>query len=161
AAVYCAVYPHTVDALFEEAEARNMRLVAGKVLMDRNVPEALRDTAQQGYDESKALIGRWHGRGRALYAVTPRFAGSSSPDQLAAAGALCREHPGLRMQTHIAENLAEVAWVGTLYPERGDYLDVYDHHGLLAPGAVLAHGIHLEEDALCRCHAAGAALAHC
>jgi guanine deaminase len=94
ALVFCAVYPQSVDALFAEAERRNLRIVSGKVLMDRNCPAALRDTARSGYDQSKALIGRWHGRGRALYAVTPRWAGSSTPEQLELAGALWKEHPG-------------------------------------------------------------------
>jgi guanine deaminase len=161
ALVFCAVYPQSVDALFAEAERRNMRLVAGKVLMDRNAPERLRDTAQGGYDQSAALIKRWHGRGRSLYAVTPRYAGSSTPEQLELAGALWKEHPGVLMQTHIAENRAEVAFVQKLYPERRDYLDIYDHYGLIGRGALLAHGIYLGESELCRCHETGTALAHC
>src|SRR5204862_7176864 len=108
ALVFCAVYPQSVDALFAEAERRGMRMIAGKVLMDRNAPEALRDTAQQGYDDSKALIGRWHGRGRSLYAITPRFAGTSTPAQLDAAGRLWREHPDVLLQTHISENRRDV-----------------------------------------------------
>ena len=123
--------PRSVDALFAEAERRGMRIVAGKVLMDRNAPEELRDTAQQGYDESKALIARWHGRGRSLYAITPRFAGTSTPAQLDAAGTLWREHPGVLMQTHISENRREIEWTAELFPERKNYLDVYDHHGLI------------------------------
>lgn len=161
ALVFCAVYPQSVDALFAEAARRNMRIAAGKVLMDRNAPDGLRDTAQTGYDQSRALIERWHGHGRCLYAITPRFAGSSSPEQLEAAGALWRAYPDVLVQTHIAENRAEVTWVEGLFPERRDYLDVYDHYGLVGPRAVLAHGIHLSERAFCRCHEAGAALAHC
>ncbi|MGE0746379.1 MAG: guanine deaminase [Rhodospirillales bacterium] len=161
ALVFCAVYPQSVDALFEAAARRNLRLAAGKVLMDRNAPPALLDTAQAGYDDSKTLIARWHGRGRALYAVTPRFAGTSTAAQLDAAGALLREHPGVLMQTHIAENRREVAWIAALFPDRAGYLDVYDHHGLIGGRSVLAHGIHMSEAELCRCHAAGAALAHC
>src|SRR6186713_2263473 len=161
ALVFCAVYPQSVDALFAEAERRRMRIVAGKVLMDRNAPQALRDTAQRGYDESKALIARWHGRGRALYAITPRFAGSSTPEQLDIAGALWREHPEVLMQTHIAETLDEVAWMKELYPQRRDYLDVYAHYGLIGRRAVLAHGVHLDESEFERCHASGTALAHC
>ena len=161
AAVFCAVYPESVDALFAEAERRDMRLVAGKVLMDRNAPEALRDTAQSGYDQSKALIERWHGRGRAIYAVTPRFALTSSRGQLRAAGALLVEYPSVLMQTHIAENREEVARVRALYPERRNYLDVYDKHGLVGPRSVLAHGIHLDAAELHHCEQSGASLAHC
>ena len=161
ALVFCAVYPQSVDALFAEAERRGMRIIAGKVLMDRNAPEKLRDTAQQGYDDSKALIARWHGRGRSLYAITPRFAGTSTPAQLDAAGALWREHPDVFVQTHIAENRREIEWTAQLFPERKNYLDIYDHHGLVGRRVVLAHGVHLSEDELCRCHESGAALAHC
>jgi guanine deaminase len=161
ALVFCAVYPQSVDALFAEAERRGMRMIAGKVLMDRNAPDALCDSAQQGYDDSKALIARWHGRGRSLYAITPRFAGTSTPAQLDAAGSLWREHPDVLMQTHIAENRREVEWTAELFPERKNYLDVYDHHGLIGRRAVLAHGVHLSEDELCRCHESGTAIAHC
>ena len=118
ALVFCAVYPQSVDALFAEAERHGMRIVAGKVLMDRNAPEALRDTAQRGYDESKALIARWHGHGRSLYAITPRFAGTSTPAQLDAAGTLWREHPDVLMQTHISENRREIEWTAELFPQR-------------------------------------------
>ncbi|TMJ02166.1 MAG: guanine deaminase [Alphaproteobacteria bacterium] len=161
ALVFCAVYPQSVEALFAEAERRGMRVIAGKVLMDRNAPEKLRDTAQQGYDASKALIARWHGRGRCLYAITPRFAGTSTPAQLDAAGALWREHPDVFVHTHIAENRREIDWTADLFPERKNYLDIYDHHGLIGRRAVLAHGVHLSEDEICRCHESGTALAHC
>jgi guanine deaminase len=161
ALVFGSVHPVSVDALFAEAARLNLRLIAGKVLMDRNAPQALLDTAQSGYDQSKALIGRWHGRGRALYAITPRFAGSSTPAQMELAGALWREHPNVFMQSHIAENHKEIAWVRELYPERRDYLDVYEHFGLTGRRALYAHGIYLDESELCRCHASGTALAHC
>lgn len=161
AAVFCSVHPQSVDALFAAAARRDMRMVAGKVLMDRNAPEPLRDTAQSGYDESKALIERWHGKGRALYAVTPRFALTSTRGQLQAAGTLLQEHPGVLMQTHIAENRDEVARVRALYPERRNYLDVYDKYGLIGSRSVLAHGVHLDVAELHRCHQCGAALAHC
>jgi guanine deaminase len=161
ACVYCTVHPHSVDVLFEEAEALGLRLAAGKVLMDRNAPKALRDTAQSGYDQSAALIGKWHGRGRLLYAITPRFAGTSTPEQLAAAGALWRAHPDCLMQTHISENRQEVAWMKELFVERRHYLDIYDHHGLCGPGAVFGHGIWLEEPELERLHECGGAIAHC
>jgi guanine deaminase len=161
AMVFCAVFPQSVDALFEEAARRNMRLIAGKVLMDRNAPPALLDTPQQAYDQSKALIEKWHGRGRALYAVTPRFAPTSTPEQIELAGVLWKENPGTFVQTHVSENLAEVAWVRDLFPESKSYLDVYDRAGLVGRRALLAHGVHLTEDEFCRCHETGAAVAHC
>ena len=159
--VYCTVHSHSADILFEEAEALGLRLAAGKVLMDCRAPEGLMDTVQTGYDDSQALIAKWHGRGRLLYAITPRFAGTSSPAQLSAAGALWREHPDCLMQTHIAENKAEVTWIKELFPDRRHYLDVYDHHGLCGKGAVFGHGIWLEDGELQRLHDTGAAIAHC
>ncbi|HEY6513378.1 MAG TPA: guanine deaminase, partial [Burkholderiaceae bacterium] len=123
AAVFCTVHPQSVDALFEQADALNMRLIAGKVLMDRLAPAALADTARQGYDDSKALIAKWHGKGRLLYAVTPRFALTSSPEQMELAGALWAESPGTYLQSHVSENRDEVAQVLALYPQRTGYLD--------------------------------------
>ena len=161
AAVYCTVHPQSVDAFFEESAALDMRMIAGKVLMDRNAPEALRDTPKRGYDESKALIGKWHGKGRQLYCVTPRFAASSTPEQMEMTGALWAEHPGTYLQSHVSENRAEVAWVRELYPERKGYLDVYDHYGQLGPRAIYGHGIWLTEEELQRCHETGTAIAHC
>ena len=161
AAVFCAVYPASVDALFEAAERRGMRMVAGKVLMDRNAPAALLDTPERAYEESKALIERWHGRGRALYAITPRFAPTSSDAELEAAGALRREHPGTYVQSHLSESADEVAWVRDLFPERSDYLDVYAHHGLAGRGSIFAHGVHLTEAEWERLYETGTALAHC
>ena len=160
-AVHCTVHPQSVDALFEEAERLGLRTIAGKMLMDRNAPDVLLDTARRGYDESKALIGRWHGRGRLMYAITPRFAATSTPAQLEAAGALKTEHPACFVQSHIAESRREVAWVRKLYPRRKDYLDVYDHHGLLGQRAIYGHGIWLTEAELRRCHQSGTAIAHC
>jgi guanine deaminase len=160
-AVFCTVHAGSVDAFFEEAEALGMRMLAGKVLMDRNAPQALRDTAQLGYDDSKAALLRWHGRGRLLYCVTPRFAATSSAAQLDAAGALWHEHPGTYLQSHIAENRNEIAWIDELFPDRSGYLDVYDHHGLLGPRAIYGHGIWLSEGELARCHETGTAIAHC
>ena len=145
AVVYATSHPGSADALFEAAQTRRMRLWAGKVLMDRNAPEALRDTPQSAWDDSSALIERWHGTDRLGYAVTPRFAPTSTPEQLDVAAALCRENPGVLMQTHLSENAAEIAWVRELFPERRDYTDVYDHHGLLGPEALLGHGIHLSD----------------
>ena len=161
AMVYGTVHAHSVDVFFEEAQPRGLRMIAGKVMMDRNAPEALLDTAQTGYDQSKALIEKWHGVGRLGYAITPRFAPTSSPAQLDAAGALWREFPQAHLQTHISENSDEVAWVHTLFPERANYLDVYDHYGLVGKRAVFGHGIHLEETEWQRLFEAGAAVAHC
>jgi guanine deaminase len=161
AAVHCTVHPQSVDAFFEAAAALDMRMIAGKVLMDRNAPEGLTDTPIRGYDESKALIGRWHAKGRQLYCVTPRFAPTSSPEQMEAAGALWLESPGTYLQSHVSESRAEIAWVKQLYPERKGYLDTYEHYRLLGPRAIYGHGIWLTEDELRRCHETGTALAHC
>jgi guanine deaminase len=161
AAVYGTVHAGSVDALFAAALRRGMRMIAGKVLMDRHAPAALTDTAQSGYDESKALIARWHGRGRLAYAVTPRFAPTSTPAQLAAAGALVAEHPGTYLQTHLAETHEEIAWVRELFPDARDYLDVYARHGLVGRRSVFGHGVHLAEDAWQRLFDAGSAVAHC
>jgi guanine deaminase len=161
AMVYCTVYPESVDAFFEESEKLGTRMIAGKIMMDRNAPEALTDTPKRGYDESKALIRRWHGRGRQLYCVTPRFAPTSTPQQMEMTGALWKESPGTYLQSHVSENRGEVAWVKELYPERKGYLDTYDHYGQLGPRAVYGHGIWLSEDELRRCHETGTAIAHC
>lgn len=161
AMVYCTVHPQSVDAFFAESERFNTRMIAGKVLMDRNAPAALLDTAQRGYDESAALIARWHGSGRQLYCITPRFAPTSTEAQLDAAGALLAESPGVYLQTHLCENPGEIAWVRELFPARHSYLDVYDHAGLVGPRAVFGHAIHMHEGDFCTCHDRGAALAFC
>jgi guanine deaminase len=161
AAVFGTVHPQSVDALFEAAQRRDLRMIAGKVLMDRHAPAELLDTAQRGYDESKALIERWHGRDRLAYAITPRFAATSTPAQLAAAAALWRETPGAYLQSHIAENRAEVEWIASLFPAQRSYLDVYDHFGLLGRRAVYAHGIHLDETDFARLHETQTVIAHC
>ena len=161
AAVFCTVYPQSVDAFFEEAEALGMRMIAGKVMMDRNAPEELLDTPQQGYDESKALIAKWHNNGRQLYCVTPRFAPTSSPEQMEMTGALWQESEGTYLQSHVSENKGEVAWVKELYPERKGYLDTYEHYNQMGPRAIYGHGIHLTEEEMQRCHETGTAIAHC
>jgi guanine deaminase len=160
-ATFCTVHAHSVDAFFAAAERRAMRVIAGKCLMDRNAPEALRDTAQRGHDESKALIARWHGRGRALYAITPRFAPTSTVEQMELAGALWKEHPGTYLQSHVSENRAEVAYARSVYPERSGYLDIYDHYGQLGPRAIYGHGIWLTDAEMARMHESGTAIAHC
>ena len=145
AMVYCTVHPSSVDAFFAAADERGARMIAGKVMMDRDAPEALMDTAQRGYDESKALIQRWRGRGRLDYAITPRFAVTSTQAQLEAAGALAREFPHCYVQTHANENKAEIARVAALFPEARSYIDVYEKAGLTGPRSVFGHCIHLQE----------------
>ncbi len=145
AVAYCSVHKASADAYFSEAARRNMRMIGGKVLMDRNAPDGLRDTPQSGYDDTKALIEAWHNKGRGLYAITPRFAITSTPEQMEMAGALVREHPDCYMQTHLSENHDEIAFTKELYPDAPDYLGVYEHYGLLTPKALLGHCIHLEE----------------
>lgn len=160
-ASYCTIHPESVTAFFEAAEARGLRAVAGKTCMDRNAPEGLRDTAQSAYDDSKALLERWHGAGRLSYAITPRFSPTSTPDQLAALGALWSEHPDCLMQTHLSEQIDEIAWVRSLYPEARDYLDTYESHGLLGARGLYGHAIHLTPRERDRLREVGAALIHC
>ncbi|MFI4994468.1 MAG: guanine deaminase [Hyphomicrobiales bacterium] len=143
AVAFCSVHPQSAEAFFAESERRDTLMLAGKVMMDRNAPQALCDTPQRGYDETKALIGKWHGRGRQLYAIAPRFAITSSPAQLEAAGALASEHPDCHVETHLAENHAEIARVRELFPGLRDYTDVYEHYGLLGARTLLGHCIHL------------------
>jgi guanine deaminase len=161
ALVFGSVHPESVDALFEAAQALDLRLIAGKVMMDRNAPDYLTDTAQSSYAQSKALIERWHGKGRLHYAVTPRFAPTSSEAQLTLAGQLLREYPDVYLQTHLSENLQEIEWVKALFPERSNYLDVYDHYQLLGERSVLAHGVHLCDAECARLAETGSAIAFC
>lgn len=145
ALVFGTVHPESVNALFGEAKKINMRIIAGKVMMDRNAPDYLLDTSDVGYNQSKELIEKWHKKGRLLYAVTPRFAPTSSPEQLAMAGKLKQEFPDVYVQTHLCENKNEIGWVKELFPENENYLDVYHQHGLTGSKSVFAHCIHLEE----------------
>ncbi len=161
ALVYCTVHKQSADALFTASEAKNLRMVAGKVLMDRHCPEFLRDTAQSGYDDSAELIGRWHNKGRQMYALTPRFAPTSTEAQLEACEALARAHGDIFIQSHVAENLDEVKWVKELFPRQRSYLDVYDHYGLLRRRAVYGHCIWLDEEDRQRMAQTGAVAAHC
>ena len=161
ALVFATVHPQSVDAIFHAARARNMRLIAGKVLMDRHCPEALRDTAESGYTQSRELIERWHGQGRLQYAITPRFAPTSSDLQLERAGALAAEFPQTHVHTHLAETGRETQWVAGLFPQHDSYLDVYDHFGLVRERSVFAHCLHLADDDVQRMAAAGAAIAFC
>lgn len=146
AAAYCSVHPGSADAFFAEAEKRNMAMVAGKVMMDRNCPPALRDTPQRGYDETRALIDRWHGKGRARYAITPRFALTSTPEQMEMAAALAKACPDCPIQTHLSENFAEIETTMELYPEHTDYASIYAHYGLMRDNALFGHAIHLSEN---------------
>lgn len=160
ALVYPTVHEQSVDALFEQALVRRMRIVSGKVLMDMG-PEGLRDTLASGRAESEALIRRWKGRGRLGYAITPRFALASTDAQLADAGALLAEHPEVLMHTHLAENRHEIAAVAARFPEAADYLDAYDRFGLVGPRSVFAHGVHLTERSCSRLAGTGAGIAVC
>jgi len=160
AVVFPTVHKGSVDALFAAAETRGMRLIAGKVLMDRHAPPELLDDVDSAEREMEELIGRWHGRGRLAYAVTVRFAPTSTPAQLALAGRLCRADPSLYLQTHLAENRAEVRWVHELFPQARSYLDVYAEAGLLHRRSVFAHGIWLDDADRAAIAAAGAQIAH-
>lgn len=145
ALVFGTVHPESVEALFESARHINMRMIAGKVMMDRNAPEYLLDTAESSYSQTKALIERWHNNGRLLYAITPRFAPTSSPEQLEVVQRLRREYPDTYLHTHLSENKDEVAWVKDLFPEHKNYLDVYHHYGMTGRKSVFAHCVHLED----------------
>ncbi|MBU3034911.1 guanine deaminase [Tritonibacter mobilis] len=160
-ASYCTIHPESVEALFQAAQARGQRVVAGKTCMDRNAPEGLRDTPQSAHDDSAALIQRWHGVDRITYAITPRFSPTSTPEQLDALGALWAAHPTCLMQTHLSEQLDEIEWVRSLYPEARDYLDTYERFGLLREGAIFGHAIHLEPRERDRLREARASLIHC
>lgn len=161
ALVFATVHPQSVEALFAAALERDMRLVSGKVLMDRNCPEGLADDARVACGESRRLVEQWHGRGRLGYAITPRFAVTSSTEQLHLAGRLAAEYPGLWVHTHLAENEDEVAAVARLHPERKGYLDVYDDAGLLGDRSVFAHCLHLAGAEIDRLAARGGAAAFC
>ena len=161
ALVFGTVHAHSADAIFEAAAAKNMRLIAGKVLMDKNCPEALRDDAESAYADSKALIERWHGKGRLGYAITPRFALTSSAQQMAAAGRLAAEYPDVWVHTHLAENMDEVEEIARLFPDSRSYLDVYDRFDLLRKRAVFAHCLHMDEADRKNMAAKGGAAAFC
>ena len=161
AVAYCSSHPASVDAYFEAAEARGLRMIGGKVMMDRNCPDGVRDTAQSSYDDSKALIAKWHGKGRALYAITPRFAITSTPEQMAMAQALVVEHPDLHMQTHLSENRDEIDFTLSLYPKARDYLDVYETYGLLGPKSLFGHAIHLSDRETAAMAATGSVAVFC
>ena len=158
---YCTIHPESVDAFFTEAQRRGARVVAGKTCMDRNAPEALRDTPQSAYDDSKALLEKWHGVDRLSYAITPRFSPTSTPEQLEALGSLWGEHPDCLMQTHLSEQTDEIEWVRGLFPQARDYLDTYEQFGLLGPGGLYGHAIHLTDREKDRLREVDASLIHC
>jgi len=160
AVVFPTVHKVSVDTLFAAAQARGMRLIAGKVLMDRHAPDGLRDDVVQAERDCVDLIARWHGEGRLAYAMTVRFAPTSTPAQLAMAGSLCAAYPDMYMQTHLAENRAEVRWVRELFPDARSYLDVYERAGLLNARSVFAHGIWLDDEDRTTLSDAGAQIAH-
>jgi guanine deaminase len=155
------VHAASVDALFSEAQTAGLRIIAGKTMMDRNAPEGLLDTAQSSYDECRALIARWHGKGRLGYAVTPRFVATSTPEQMEVARVLREEFPGCWLQSHLSETTAEVNWVRQLFPRCIDYVDVLETHGLLGPRAIYGHGIHLTHRERMRLASTDSAIAHC
>ncbi|WP_428818783.1 guanine deaminase [Microbulbifer sp. MCCC 1A16149] len=161
AMVFTTSFAHSTDHLFQAAERAGMRLIAGKVLMDRNAPDALLDTPERALRESATLIEKWHGRGRLGYAVTPRFAGTSSREQLSVAGQLLRDYPDLWLQTHLSENLDEITWTASLFPEASDYLNTYELYGLHGERSIYAHCIHLSESEQHRIAYAGASVAFC
>ncbi len=161
ALVFAAVYPESVDAFFEEASQRNLRMIAGKVMMDRNAPDFLLDTPETSYQESKRLIQKWHKQGRLLYAVTPRFAITSTNEQLRLAGKLLEEFPDAYLHTHLSENINEVEWVAELFPGSKGYLDVYDQAGLVSDRSVFAHGVQLTDAEFQRLSDVNSAIAFC
>ncbi|MCE0492125.1 guanine deaminase [Pantoea sp. Mb-10] len=161
ALVFGTVHKQSVDALFSAASALNMRLIAGKVMMDQNAPAALLETAEESYQHSRELIARWHHHGRLGYALTPRFAPTSSPALLANVQRLREEFPDVWLQTHLSENQQEVAWVKALFPSHDGYLDVYHHYRLTGKRSVFAHCLHLEENEWQCLHETDSAIAFC
>jgi guanine deaminase len=161
AMVYCSVHPASVDAFFEASTARNLRMAAGKVMMDRNAPAALRDSAERSGRDTEDLIKRWHKHGRQLYAITPRFAVTSTEAQLRVAGELAAAWPDTYIQTHVAESREEVALARSLFPAARSYLDIYDHYGLMRTRAVYAHCIWLDDHDRARMAHTGSSAALC
>lgn len=160
-AAYCSVHKASADAYFAEALKRNMLVIGGKVMMDRNAPDALRDTPQQGYDETKQVIAEWHGKGRNHVAITPRFAITSTPEQMEAARTLAGEFPDLFIQTHLSENREEIEFTCSLYPEAKDYTDIYDRYGLLGKKSLFGHCIHLSDREADVMSESGSVAVHC
>jgi len=161
ALIFSSIHKKATERFFEEADRRGFRAIIGKTMMDRNAPPALTEKADESYTESRELLLRWHGRGILRYAITPRFAPTSSEYLLELAGELKREFPDVHVQSHISENVAEVAWVRELYPDAKHYADVYDRVGLLSSLTVLAHGVHLTDPELQLLAERNVKIAHC
>ncbi|MDS7597727.1 guanine deaminase [Agrobacterium tumefaciens] len=161
AVAYCSVHKTSADAFFAEALKRNMLMVGGKVMMDRNAPQGLLDTPETSYDETRAVIADWHGKGRNHVAITPRFAITSTPRQMEAAQALAQEFPDLFIQTHLSENLDEIKYTCELYPEATDYTDIYVRYGLMGKKTLLGHAIHLSDREADVLSETGAVAVHC
>jgi guanine deaminase len=161
AVAYCSVHKTSADAFFAEALKRNMLMVGGKVMMDRNAPQGLLDTPELGYDETRQVIADWHGKGRNHVAITPRFAITSTPKQMEAAQALAQEFPDLFIQTHLSENLDEIKYTCELYPEAIDYTDIYVRYGLMGNKTLLGHAIHLSDREADVLSETGAVAVHC
>lgn len=158
---FCTVHPASVDAFFEATQVHNMCAIGGKVMMDRNAPAGLLDTPQSAYDDSQDLIQKWHNKDRLHYAITPRFAGTSTEQQLEACQALWKSRDDLYLQSHISENIDEISWTKNLFPKSSDYLNVYEQYELLGPRAIYAHGVHLTNSELQRFRESQSVLAHC
>jgi guanine deaminase len=145
ALAFATSHPESVEALFVEAQKRQLRLITGKVLQDRFSPDGVRDETEQSLIDTERLIQKWHGVDRLGYAITPRFAPTSTPAQLRGAGELAAKYPDVWIQSHVAENLGEVEWVRQLFPEARSYLAVYDEFGLMRQRAIYAHCIHFDD----------------
>lgn len=163
ALLFSTIHAEATAAFFEAAEEIGYRAIIGKTMMDRNAPDALIEDPKRSFEESRELLKRWHGAADGLlhYAVTPRFAPTSTPALLERAGDLVREFPGVWVHTHVSENQAELAWVAELFPEARDYVDVYDRAGLLTNRTVLAHGVHLSPEEMIALRTNDTALSHC
>ena len=161
AMVYTTSFRHSTEQLFELALQKQMRIIAGRVMMDRNAPAGLLDTPERALHECSALIKTWHDTGRLGYAVTPRFSPTSSPEQLAVAGELVKQFPTVWVQTHLSENRDELAWVQQLFPKSQDYLATYEAYGLVNNKALFGHGIYLSDSELQRMAQQGAGIAFC
>ena len=161
ALAFATVHPNSVDAFFEEAERRGLRAATGKVMMDRNAPSGLCDDVATSVTDTRALIQKWQGKGRLQYAVTPRFAPTSTEAQLRGAAQVLQENPGVLLQTHLAETADEMAWVKQLFPKAKSYLGVYDQYGLTGPRSIFAHSIHLQKEELELLAERGSSVAFC
>lgn len=142
---FCSVHKVSAEALFVEAAKYEMSIIAGKVMMDRNAPSGVLDNAQDSYDDCKILINKWHKKARSRYAISPRFAITSTREQLELAGALKNEFKDCFIQTHISENRDEIELALSLFPERKNYLDIYRYYDLVGEKCLLGHAIHLND----------------